>query len=301
MRDPTVDIIRECRKIVSGLRSKVTAVRTREVNRRELLDAISGGVVAYFQDDREIVGDYFGDTAVLERLDELMRDLLSLTHRRTPRVRYLLTLAEINKEWGSIELAAVRNYGKKPRTAQDALRTEPSTSIDHSAGEDTTARPRLFVGSSSEALHLAYALQENLERDAEVTVWTQGIFSLSRDSLDDLLRALDRFDAAVFVFAPDDAVQLRSKEYNAVRDNVILEFGLFCGRLGREYVYFVTPRSVVDFRLPSDLLGVTPAMYDCNRRDQNWKASLGPAANQIRHCLASRMARPLAAASARSA
>ena len=41
-------------------------------------------------------------------------------------------------------------------------------------------RPKAFIGSSSEALGIAYALQENLEADAEITVWTQGIFEPSK-------------------------------------------------------------------------------------------------------------------------
>jgi len=44
----------------------------------------------------------------------------------------------------------------------------------------------LFVGSESESIEIAYAIQENFERVPEVTVWTQGIFDLSKYTPDDV-------------------------------------------------------------------------------------------------------------------
>lgn len=148
-------------------------------------------------------------------------------------------------------------------------------------------KPKVFIGSSTESLEIAYLIQENLEYDAQVTVWTQGIFKLSKSNLDSLIGSLAEFDFAIFVFQPDDIVQIRDNSYKAVRDNLIFELGLFIGRLGIEKVYFLIPRSIQNLHLPTDILGITPGTYDDIREDGNLQASLGPFCNQIRKTLKS--------------
>lgn len=143
-------------------------------------------------------------------------------------------------------------------------------------------KPRIFIGSSTEALDIAYAIQENLEHDSNPTVWTQGIFEISSNSLDDLIQALNNFDFGIFVFKPDDITEMRSNKLNTVRDNVIFELGLFIGKLGKRRVFFVLPDSTRDFHLPTDLLGVTAGKYNSIREDGNLKAALGPFCNQVR-------------------
>lgn len=146
-------------------------------------------------------------------------------------------------------------------------------------------KPKIFIGSSVESLEIAHNIQELLEHEANPTVWTQGIFELSNTALEDLIKALDSFDYAIFIFKPEDISTIRSKNYNTVRDNVIFELGLFIGKLGRDKVFFVAPKNTKDFHLPSDLAGITYGTYDADRDDENILAALGPFCNQIRRKL----------------
>lgn len=148
-------------------------------------------------------------------------------------------------------------------------------------------RPRIFIGSSREAIDVCRAVQLELADDFDVTVWDQDVFRLSYDALDSLLDALDSSDAGVFVLRPDDLTTSRGMPDPTVRDNVIFELGMFIGRLGRDRTFMLTP-SDSPVRLPSDLLGLTAAGYDAGRISGAQKrAAVGPACTKVREHLSS--------------
>jgi len=146
-------------------------------------------------------------------------------------------------------------------------------------------RPTLFVGSSSESLAVAYAVQSNLDEIAEAIVWTQGIFELTKSYLESLLDALDDTDFAVFIFGADDLARIRGIEMKTARDNVVFELGLFIGRLGRERTFIIMPKGVSDFHLPSDLMGITNATFQPPSKPERMRAALGPACNEISNAI----------------
>jgi predicted Zn-dependent protease len=140
---------------------------------------------------------------------------------------------------------------------------------------------KVFVGSSVEGLSVAYAVQQNLEHVAEITVWDQGIFYLSQSALDSLVQALQRFDFGIFIFTPEDVVIMRGNENRAVRDNVLFELGLFVGHLGKDRAFIVMPKNQTDFHLPTDLIGMTPGTYKADRTDENLQAATGAICHTI--------------------
>jgi hypothetical protein len=148
-------------------------------------------------------------------------------------------------------------------------------------------RPRIFVGSSGEAIDVCRAIQVELDVDFEVTVWNQDVFRLTYGALDSLLDALDSSDAGVFILRPDDLTTSRGESNPTARDNVIFELGMFIGRLGRDRTFLLTPDSST-IRLPSDLIGLTTASYDADRFEGGQeRAAVGPACTKIRKALGS--------------
>ncbi len=143
---------------------------------------------------------------------------------------------------------------------------------------------KLFIGSSVEGINVAFAIQDNLQYNAEITVWDQDVFNLSETSIESLIKILQTCDFGIFVFTPDDYIKIRGKKDLVVRDNVIFELGLFIGKLGRERCYIILPDNK-EFHLPTDLAGITPAKYDASRSDNNLKAGTGIASNKIRETI----------------
>jgi len=142
-----------------------------------------------------------------------------------------------------------------------------------------STKPKVFIASSQEAERIALAVQQNLETHAEVTLWTQDAFRLGQNIIDELIHNLQRSQFGIFVFSPDDKITIRGKEQKTVRDNVILELGLFIGRLGKDRSFVIKPQHT-DMRLPTDLLGVVIGQYDAERTD-NQRAALAPVCVQI--------------------
>jgi hypothetical protein len=77
-------------------------------------------------------------------------------------------------------------------------------------------------------------------------------------TFDELLRIASEVDFAVFLFSEDDKVWYRGEGLPASRDNVILEYGLFCGLLGRDRVAIIRIGSPKN---PSDLHGICYMQY----------------------------------------
>lgn len=122
-------------------------------------------------------------------------------------------------------------------------------------------RPYVFVGSSTEGLDIAKAIQANLDHLCETHIWSQGLFGLSEGTLETLVNSLERFDFAILALTDDDLTLSRGSEQRSPRDNIIFETGLFIGGLGRERVFLVADRSA-KLKLPTDFAGITPATFE---------------------------------------
>lgn len=122
--------------------------------------------------------------------------------------------------------------------------------------------PVLFIGSSVEGLPVAREIQLGLKHERiRVRPWNMpGVFGPGGISIDVLIKEVELSDFAAFVFGPDDQVFSREEDYEAPRDNVIFELGLFMGQLDRNRSFIVKDQHA-DVKIPTDLLGVTPITY----------------------------------------
>lgn len=119
----------------------------------------------------------------------------------------------------------------------------------------------IFIGSSSEAADYMDEIAAKLENlKTSPLLWNasgKGIFIPGDNTIDALIKITKRVQAAIFIFNADDKTwnEKSSLEMtDTVRDNVLLEYGLFVGALGKENVCFVCKGKP---KVASDLKGIT--------------------------------------------
>jgi hypothetical protein len=124
---------------------------------------------------------------------------------------------------------------------------------------------RIFIGSSSEGERYADAATDVLQPidGLDVTHWRDA-FQTGSTFIEDLLTNLDESDFGIFVFSRDDVLLIRGEEHQAPRDNVVLEWALFTGRLGRDRTFLLCPK---DVHMPSDLAGMVVGTYSPEARN----------------------------------
>lgn len=133
-------------------------------------------------------------------------------------------------------------------------------------------KPRIFIGSSKEGLNIATKIKDYFKgNNYECFLWTDDIFKYNDNFLETLMKEASLFDFGFMVFTQDDYIESRGLSATTARDNVIFEYGLFLGRIGREKAYVIKDKEV---KLPSDLLGISIADFDSTDLDNTLKKSL---------------------------
>ena len=86
---------------------------------------------------------------------------------------------------------------------------------------EPNSAPVVFIGSSSEGLAEATHISRTLERrDVTCKLWTQGVFQLTRTTIEDLVSASGECDFAALFLTPDDMTASRGRKAASPRDNV---------------------------------------------------------------------------------
>lgn len=143
-------------------------------------------------------------------------------------------------------------------------------------------KPNIFIGSATEELTISYAIQQELEDVAECVVWNQNVICPGKSIFESLIEAAEKCEYSIFVFAPSDNIIIKGVDKKSVRDNIILELGLFIGKIGAENCFMIVPKDYIGLHLPTDLSGIAYLSYSSKRVDENYRAAVGPACNQIR-------------------
>ena len=133
----------------------------------------------------------------------------------------------------------------------------------------SNVKQTVFLGSSGEAAWIAKEIEGAFRSSNSIALdaWYHfGSWDAGRATLEVLEKRLEEADFAILVLSDDDLTVSRgSVPTPAPRDNVLLELGLFMGRLGRDRAFFLFPKTG-GIKIPSDLYGITGFPYEIHDR-----------------------------------
>lgn len=142
----------------------------------------------------------------------------------------------------------------------------------------------IFIGSSGNGLRIAKGIKQSLERslDAEVKCWNDHFFEPEVGTLENLFKKVIFYDFAIFVATVDDDLTQKKiqddntileKKCQSIRDNVVFEYGLFSGALGKKHVFLVVEEGA---DLPTDFHGVTNIRFKTKKDKDGHKILATP-------------------------
>ena len=129
---------------------------------------------------------------------------------------------------------------------------------------------KIFIGSSAEVANNSDPEKKTMHkiastlrgRGVEPILWNKkpSVFRANIGIFESLTELIDEQEikAAIFIFSKEDETWIRGEKKGVVRDNVLFEYGLFTGMLGRTRVIAV---KADDVEVPSDLYGVKTINY----------------------------------------
>ena len=124
--------------------------------------------------------------------------------------------------------------------------------------------PRIFIASSSEGLETAKEICKYLSslNFAKIDLWKlSDCFKPGSFNLQSLVDCSKLYDFAIILLTPDDKTISRDKECFSPRDNVVLEMGLFIGKIGIDRTIIVYKKNA-GIKKPTDIDGLIFLSYD---------------------------------------
>lgn len=121
-------------------------------------------------------------------------------------------------------------------------------------------KPKVFIGSSREALPVVRVVANALSKTCDVFAWDTNPVDPGQFLVEGLLEISESVDFAIFILSADDQLNYRENQYNAPRDNVIFEAGIFMSKVGRERVFLLAAEGK-NLKYPTDIAPIQRVPY----------------------------------------